>query len=117
MSVPPDPRDAPERGGNLSLEHKLPLLMSGVLLVVLATSLALTYRTLIRSSETAMAERLTRLVRQLAELSETNANNRAGMLHAAARDSTIARVLLRAPTRDYTRPAIRAKRCKRFDAR
>ncbi len=56
----------------LSLEQKVPLLMSALLLVVLGLSLAVAYREIRRSSELAMSERVKRLARQLATSSGGN---------------------------------------------
>ncbi|HZO17761.1 MAG TPA: hypothetical protein VFB46_02165, partial [Gemmatimonadaceae bacterium] len=77
------------RPRSLSLEHKLPLLMTVVLLTVLAASLALTYRTLSRSTEDAARLRLTEAIRQVATTAQNAMRQRARILHEAAHDSTI----------------------------
>ena len=57
---------AGSRVRQLSLEQKLPLLMTAVLVIVLTVSLALTERTLTRSAQDAVAVRLARAKQQLA---------------------------------------------------
>jgi signal transduction histidine kinase len=52
----------------LSLERKLPLIMSALLLVVLGTCLVVVYREIHRSAELVMAERVKRIGRQLTNL-------------------------------------------------
>jgi signal transduction histidine kinase len=74
---------------SLSLEHKLPLLMTAVLLAVLVASLLLTYRTLSRSSEDAARHRLTEAVKQIAASAEASTRRRARVLIDAARDPLI----------------------------
>jgi signal transduction histidine kinase/type II secretory pathway pseudopilin PulG len=81
------------RPRSLSLEHKLPLLMTAVLLAVLAASLALTYRTLSRSTEDAARHRLTQAVAQVAGTAQDAMQQRARLLVVAARDPSIAAVL------------------------
>ena len=78
----------------LSLERKLPLLMTGVLVVVLAASLALTYRTLTLAAEDAAATRLLRAARQLASSIESAASQRVALQRTVAADSSIRHVLL-----------------------
>ena len=77
------------RTGSLSLEHKLPLLMTAVLLVVLAASLFLTYRTLSDSSAAAARKRLTEAVEQVAGSAEISMRRRAQLLAGAARDPAL----------------------------
>jgi signal transduction histidine kinase len=74
---------------SLSLERKLPLLMTAVLLGVLAASLVLTYRTLSRSTEDAARHRLTEAVKQIAAGAEASIRRRARVLIDAARDPLI----------------------------
>ena len=74
---------------SLSLEHKLPLLMTAVLLVVLAASLVLTYRTLSKSSAAAARKRLTEAVEQVAGSAEVSMRRRARVLGDAARESSL----------------------------
>ena len=77
------------RSRSLSLEHKLPLLMTAVLLVVLAASLFLTYRTLSESSAQAARKRLTEAVEQVAGSAEASMRRRARVLGNAARDPSL----------------------------
>jgi signal transduction histidine kinase len=77
------------RSGSVSLEHKLPLLMTAVLLVVLAASLALTYRTLSESSANAARKRLTEAVEQVAGSAEASMRRRARVLEEAARNPSL----------------------------
>jgi signal transduction histidine kinase len=77
------------RSRSLSLEHKLPLLMTAVLLVVLAASLVLTYRTLSESSAEAARKRLTEAVEQVAASAEASMRRRARVLADAARDPSL----------------------------
>jgi signal transduction histidine kinase len=81
---------------SLSLEHKLPLLMTAVLLAVLAASLVLTYRTLSRSTEDAARHRLTEAIGQIARSAEASMRPRAQLLINAAREPSI-RAALDAP--------------------
>src|SRR5207249_9091940 len=67
-----------------SLEQKLPLLMTAVLAVVLASSLFLTYGALTRSAEGAARDRLTRAVRQVAVSVSEGTRQRASLVAAAA---------------------------------
>ena len=78
-----------QRPRSLSLEHKLPLLMTAVLLVVLAASLVLTYRTLSESSAAAARKRLTDAVDQVATSAELSLGRRAKLLVDAARDPAL----------------------------
>src|ERR671917_1826702 len=73
----------------LSLERKLPLLMTAVLVVVLAVSLFLTYGTLTRSAETAARDRLTRAARQVAGTVQAATQERLVQLRTVARASAI----------------------------
>jgi signal transduction histidine kinase len=79
----------------MSLEWKLPLLMTGVLVVVLATSLVLTYVSLNQSARSAMLQRLASTAREVATSSETGTRGRALRAREVMRDSAIARVLAR----------------------
>ena len=81
------------RPRSLSLEHKLPLLMTVVLLAVLAASLALTHRTLSRSTEDAARHRLTQAVGQVAGTAQDAMRQRTRLLVTAAREPSIAAVL------------------------
>ena len=77
------------RPASQSLEHKLPLLMTAVLLAVLAASLALTYRTLSRSAEDAARGRLTEAIAQVASSAEASMRRRARTLVEVAHDPAI----------------------------
>jgi signal transduction histidine kinase len=74
---------------SLSLEHKLPLLMTAVLLVVLAASLVLTYRTLSKTSAEAARKRLTEAAEQVATSAEASIRRRARVLGEAARHPSL----------------------------
>ncbi|MGQ0715311.1 MAG: sensor histidine kinase [Gemmatimonadaceae bacterium] len=74
---------------SLSLEHKLPLLMTAVLLIVLAASLALAYGTLTRSTEERANQRLREAVEQVSATAEASVRNRAQRLREVARDPAI----------------------------
>jgi signal transduction histidine kinase len=91
---PTDRTPAPRFTKALSLERKLPLLMTAVLAVILASSLALTYRTLIWSAETAARERLARAARQVASTAELATQQRATLLREVAGDAAVRRALL-----------------------
>jgi signal transduction histidine kinase len=90
------PHRSPMLGRTLSLERKLPLLMTAVLVAVLALSLFLTYGTLTRSAEGAARDRLTRAARQVASTVRTAALERLTQLRAVAYDTVVMRAL-RAP--------------------
>src|SRR5688500_6044112 len=81
------------RPRSLSLEHKLPLLMTAVLLTVLAASLALTYRTLSRNTEDAARHRLAQAIGQVAGTAQESMRQRAQIMVDAARNPSIAAVL------------------------
>jgi signal transduction histidine kinase len=95
------------RPRSLSLEHKLPLLMTAVLLIVLAASLVLTYRTLSQSSADAARKRLTEAVAQVATSAELSMRRRAQLLVDGARDPSLRAALEAADTNTYA-PARRA---------
>jgi hypothetical protein len=81
----------------MSLQQKLPLLMATILVVVLATSLGLTYRALTRASESALSERVANLSRQLGGLLENAMRTRTAQLDRVARDSVVHHVLRARP--------------------
>jgi len=86
-----------EPGRGLSIERRLPLLMTAVLVAVLATSLVLTYRTLATTARATAAVRLLRVARLLATSSEQSMR---------ARVATLARTAhRRAPFRAASRSA------------
>src|SRR5918992_308487 len=87
------PYRSPLLGRTLSLERKLPLLMTAVLVGVLALSLFLTYSTLTRSAEGAARDRLTRASRQVAGTVQAAVQDRLARLRAVARDSAVRRAL------------------------
>jgi signal transduction histidine kinase len=88
-----------------SLEHKLPLLMTGVLLVVLSASLLLTHRTLSRSNEERARSRLIEAIEQVAGTAEASLRRRSTTLARAARDP-----VLRAAVESPGVPSLRAAR-------
>ncbi|AHG91310.1 ATP-binding region ATPase domain protein [Gemmatirosa kalamazoonensis] len=85
-----------DAGRGLSIERRLPLLMTAVLAAVLATSLVLTYRTLASTARATTAARLQQVARLLTSMSEQTQRQRAATLSRAARDSTLVGVLRRA---------------------
>ena len=91
MAVDP-PRRIPF-GKSLSLERKLPLLMTGVLAVIMALSLVLTYGTLTRTEEGAARERMERAAREVASTVDGAAGLRAMELATVARDGAVLRAL------------------------
>ncbi len=97
IALPPTTSEPTTAAGprvrQLSLEQKLPLLMTAVLVVVLTVSLALTERTLTRSARDAVAVRLARATQQLATSVARGAEQRAVLQHAVASDSAIRRLL------------------------
>jgi signal transduction histidine kinase len=80
---------------NLSLELKLPLLMSAVLATVLTIALIATYSTLSTSALEGAQERLRRATRQLAVVATTGVATQGMRYQAAGRDSAIRRALAR----------------------
>ena len=72
------------RRGALSLEHKLPLLMTAVLAAVLGASLLLTYRTLARGAEDAAQTWLRGAAQQLALSAEQGTSTRARLMRRVA---------------------------------
>jgi signal transduction histidine kinase len=77
----------------LSLERKLPLLMTAVLVVVFAVSLFLSYGALTLSAESAARDRVDRAARQLAASVQTAMAQRVARLRELARDSAVLRAL------------------------
>jgi signal transduction histidine kinase len=88
--VTPEHARAP-RG--LSLEQKLPFLITALLVIVLATSLIFAYREMTRSAEVAAGERLQRAARQLATLFQTNLDRRARFMARVAANDTVVRAV------------------------
>ena len=83
-------------GGAISLEWKLPLLMTALLAAGLAVTLAFTYRTLTRRAESIVRDRLVHAARQVASTAEASLAQRASSLRDVAADSVVKRVLLAA---------------------
>jgi len=83
-------------GGTISLEWKLPLLMTALLAAGLVVTLAFTYRTLTRRAESIVRDRLVHAARQVASTAEAALARRAEGLRAVARDSAVKQVLLAA---------------------
>jgi signal transduction histidine kinase len=98
------PHRSPLVGRTLSLERKLPLLMTAVLVGVLALSLFLTYSTLTRSAEGAARDRLTRAARQVAGTVQAAVQDRLTQLRRVGRDTAV-RSLLHGRPADSTRVA------------
>jgi signal transduction histidine kinase len=93
---------------SLSLEHKLPLLMTAVLLVVLIASLGLAYSTLSRTAEERASRMLSEAVEQVGMTAEASLRERATKLRQAARDPAVRAALTRptATTQAAARPAL-----------
>jgi signal transduction histidine kinase len=71
----------------MSLERKLPLLMTAVLATVLTVALALTYRSLSASAEASAHERLLQAAQGIGGSIEAALRDRASRLHQLTRDS------------------------------
>src|SRR5688500_18297191 len=82
------------RTGWRSLERRLPLVMFGLLALILAVTLALTYATLAKSAQRAMGQRLMGAAQQLATLTEGSMNGIHTRLRAVARDTSVRRALV-----------------------
>lgn len=104
-------------GGWNSLEFKLPLLMSAVLVIVLTIALVVTYTTLARTAVSTATDRLNRATKTLATQAATGIGTQRARYQTAARDSVIRRALLagtdaggpsavRAPTGSALRSAL-----------
>ncbi|MEO7085370.1 MAG: ATP-binding protein [Gemmatimonadaceae bacterium] len=78
---------------SLSLERKLPLLIFGILAVVLATSLGLSYYEVRRAAERAAADRLSALSVQLAGMLQQQISARVNSLRRLAADSGVVAAL------------------------
>ncbi|MDF2771116.1 MAG: ATP-binding region ATPase domain protein [Geminicoccaceae bacterium] len=89
---------------SLSLEQKLPLLMTGVLVIVVGASLVLTYRTLTASARAAAETHLSQAAQQLAASIETGVNQRAALQRRVASDSAIQRALRSVRTAGRAQP-------------
>jgi len=75
------------RPAGLSLERKLPLLITTLLVATLAAGVAFGYRDFRRSSVHAARDRLELIPRQLSALAVTGIKTRRAMLAASAGDS------------------------------
>ena len=78
-----------------TLERKLPLMMSGIFIVVFATILGAAYSSLTRSARTTAQTSLSRATQQLARIAERTIPNSVVRYRAAANDSSV-RIALRA---------------------
>ena len=101
--MPPHPAvrgladDRPPRA--LSIEHRLPLLISGLLLLVVVAFAWLAYREVRRSALDLANERLTTISRSLTQLVETGAQRASDLLDAAAHADSAPAAYLRLPDR------------------
>ena len=77
----------------LPLGRKLPLLISGLILLVLLASSSAAYLEVERSATTTATDRVTSLARQLADLVKASVGARGVMMRRAARDSAVERLL------------------------
>ena len=95
------PRPAPQkwRWSNWSLTHKLPLFTAAIVVIAVASLLALTYDALVRSRIQSTFERLDRLARQLVLSSDQTIRQRGALYRQVTNDSAV-RVLLLAAERD-----------------
>ena len=93
---PAAPRDAPGAvpRDRRSLEHKLPLLMTTLLAVMLASALGLTYATLRATARDTAEARLERAATQLRSLAEGSSRRLESQLAAAAENGALRRALL-----------------------
>ena len=92
-----------------SLERRLPLLITGLLAVMLASALALTYATLRQAASDRAQRRLERMADQLATLAESSAVRLERTVDAVAADASVRRALAGAPdAADDARAALRA---------
>jgi signal transduction histidine kinase len=77
------------RWSSWSLTRKLPVLTAGIVIAVVASSLALTYDALRRGRMEAMDDRLRRLTRQLVMTSDANLRARFALVRQTAGDSAV----------------------------
>lgn len=82
---------------HVSLEHKLPLLVTALLVVILAAAVGLAYGEVRRVAELAAAERLSTASGQLAALAATSTGQRARLLRTVAQAPAIRAVASGAP--------------------
>ncbi|HEU4558877.1 MAG TPA: hypothetical protein VFS20_13545 [Longimicrobium sp.] len=90
-------------GGRLSLEWKLPLLVTGFMAAGLAALLAFTYTTLAARAHLIVRDRLHHAVREIAATADAALAQRATLLRTAAADASVQRVL--AASRAGTSPS------------
>jgi signal transduction histidine kinase len=96
---PPGGRSEPRRvGSSLSLEWKLPLLMTAVFAAGLAAFLAFTYFTLVRRSESIIRDRFVHASRQVGRTIEVAIADRSAAMRDVARDPAVARFVAAANT-------------------
>src|SRR4051812_23485051 len=81
----------------LSLEHKLPLLISGLLVLTLISVAWAAYAQVKRSALEAAAQRLVAVTRQLADLSQASSAQRAAVMRNVADDPAIRAALAGPP--------------------
>jgi signal transduction histidine kinase len=84
-----EPAPSGWRWSSWSLTQKLPALTAAIVVVVVATLLALTYEALVRSRIDAAHERLRRLSRQIMLTSEQTVRTRGGVYRQVANDSAV----------------------------
>src|SRR5690349_14009806 len=94
----------------LSLEHKLPLLISGLLVLTLLAVAWSAYAQVKRSALEAAAERLVVVTRQLADLSRANSAQRAAVMRSVADDPAIRAALAGPPDAPPTPAVVAAVR-------
>ncbi len=94
----------------MSLEWKLPLLMTAFLAAGLAVMIVLTWRTVSMRAEVIVRDRLTHSVREVAKTAETSLTQRAAMLRAAAADAAVRRALMASRDGEAAAPEIAAAR-------
>jgi PAS domain S-box-containing protein len=82
-----------ENHRGLSLERKLPLLVATLLAVVVAATLAITYREMTRSARFVAVENLRRVTRELAASVEASTRQRGAQLQHLGTDTLVRRVL------------------------
>src|SRR3989442_969304 len=83
----------------MSLERKLPLLMTALLASVLAVALFLTYRTLHSAAEFTPRERMLRAAQSIAGTVEAAIQDRAARLHALTTDTAFVAAVRRGDQR------------------
>ncbi|HEX3866084.1 MAG TPA: HAMP domain-containing protein, partial [Gemmatimonadaceae bacterium] len=100
---------------SLPLERKLPLLIFGILAIVLASSLGLSYYEVRRAAELSVAERVSSLAAQLAALVQQTMTARISALRRAANDPVVV-AALETPDRAPDRNVFEALRVLRTPA-